>query len=218
MTLYFTNGDSWETDRLTSLRSSERRAWFVAIAAVLVAVLLGFVVAILTPLKRIEPVLQVVDRATGESKTLGLTTTNAAAVRSLTEDEAVRQATLVRYVVAHESYGSRAEIERYFAAIRIFADRVVVEQYEAAYDERNARLGEKGTRHVQVRSVSFLNSSTAAVRWHVIEVDSLGTKAEKDYVSILGFGFVQKPEELSQLWENPLGFKVNKYRADQSAL
>jgi type IV secretion system protein VirB8 len=216
---YFEAGQNWEADAVHSLRRSERRAWFVAIAAVSVAVLLGVAVSVLTPLKRIEPILQVVDKATGESRTVGLIEQNATAVKSLTEDDAVRQSFLVRFVVARESYGTAPEIKRYFAAVKVLAERAVVEQYEADYQERYARLGDSGSRTVSVRSVSFLNATTAAVQWTAVEVDSLGTRSEdKAFVSIINFSFVRRPEELATRWDNPLGFKATKYRADQSTL
>jgi type IV secretion system protein VirB8 len=215
---YFRAGDAWETDAIHSLRKSERRAWFIALPSFLVAVLSVVAVSVLVPLKRIEPVLQVVDKSTGESRTLGLVEQNAAAVKALSEDDAVRQSFLVRFVTARESYGSPAEIKRYFGTVKVLSERAVVEGYEADYQDRYARLGEKGSRTVSVNSVSFLNTSTAAVQWRAIEVDSLGTRTEKAFVSIVNFSFVRRPEELATLWDNPLGFKATKYRADQSTL
>src|SRR5258707_14729582 len=62
---YFAEAAGWEVDRTRGLRRSARCAWTVAFAATGVAVLATGTIAVLLPLKRVEPFVVRVDSSTG---------------------------------------------------------------------------------------------------------------------------------------------------------
>ena len=62
---FYDQGRDWEMDRRLRLEQSERRAWWVAGLACLLALGLGIGLACLAPLKSTIPYVFTVDRATG---------------------------------------------------------------------------------------------------------------------------------------------------------
>src|SRR5689334_19103840 len=62
---YFREAASWDADRLQHLQRGARRAWQVAAAGWLCALGTTIVLALLMPLKRVEPFLVRVDNSTG---------------------------------------------------------------------------------------------------------------------------------------------------------
>src|SRR5450631_4495940 len=62
---YFREADSWDADRSAGFRRSAAIAWWVAAAGWLCAVACALGVAVLTPLKQIEPFVVRVDNSTG---------------------------------------------------------------------------------------------------------------------------------------------------------
>jgi hypothetical protein len=65
-----------------------------------------------------------------------------------------------------------------------------------------------------VKSVSFLNSHTAQVRFTSTET-MRASKSTDAWVAILSFRFVNLPETEEERFINPLGFQVTAYRLDQ---
>ena len=62
---YYAEAASWNRDRVKAMRSSQRVAWWIAAAAVVIAVLEAVTLVLLTPLKTVEPYTLMVDRTTG---------------------------------------------------------------------------------------------------------------------------------------------------------
>src|SRR5580704_14811263 len=62
---YFAQAASWDSDRYLQAARSERRAWFAALGGWLCALASTLAVALLVPLKRVEPYVVRVDSSTG---------------------------------------------------------------------------------------------------------------------------------------------------------
>ncbi len=62
---YYAEAQAWDTDRLVRARRMERTAWWVAAAGWLCAVCAAAALALLMPLKHVEPFVVRVDNSTG---------------------------------------------------------------------------------------------------------------------------------------------------------
>ena len=89
---YFQDGDRWENEIVRKAKRSKAVAWFVTIIFGLVALFALLALVMLVPLKSFEPVIVVVDKATGYIETKsGLTK-----AQNLTDSRAITQANVVR--------------------------------------------------------------------------------------------------------------------------
>jgi type IV secretion system protein VirB8 len=96
---YYTRSESWAEDVNGALRASRRRAYIVAGAAAIIAMLEAVALVALAPLKTVVPYTITVDRQTGAIEL-------AQGVRpgALSQDVAVVQGFLAQYVLARESF------------------------------------------------------------------------------------------------------------------
>ncbi len=94
---YYKKGQTWENEIVANAVQSRNRAWIVASASMVVSVLCILCLLFLLPLKTFEPYVITVDRQTGYTEvTKGLIAGN------LTQDQAVTEANLVKYLSLRE--------------------------------------------------------------------------------------------------------------------
>lgn len=209
---------SFEEEVFYSLRR-QRNIWaIVAILCLILAIsCIGFV-AMLLPLKEVQPYLVMVDRTTGEAERLA-----RVEPLSLSEQEAVIQAELVRYVTDRETYDVADNATRIPDVLTRSKDQAAEslrtlwnsgsEDYPPnLYEDRN-RL------KVTIVSMSLLESNQAQVRFRKTLEESGMPDVERDFVATVRFVFEPKVERnLQAVWANPLGFKVSNYRVDAETL
>jgi type IV secretion system protein VirB8 len=106
---YFQQGDVWEQEIIKRAKRSARVAWFFALIFAGLATLSLAAVVLMVPLKSFEPYVVTVDRTTGYIEVQSGLTRPA----NLTEQRAVTQANVVRYIRNREGYDPFA-IEEYF--------------------------------------------------------------------------------------------------------
>src|SRR5436190_11975016 len=97
---YFAEARSWDEERLRVAEPSRRLAWAAAGLASLLATAAVAAVALLTPLKTVEPYVVRVDRVTGAVEVM----TGLRAGKSLGYEEAVTKSFLATYVRARETW------------------------------------------------------------------------------------------------------------------
>ena len=102
---------AWEVDRALMLERSERRAWWVAIAGMVLGLIGIAAVFVQGPLRRVVEIPIVVDRVTGEA-----TIQQRLAVETIPPMEALDKHNLANFVRAREGY---------FAALSEFGDQLV---------------------------------------------------------------------------------------------
>ncbi|WP_025591923.1 virB8 family protein [Agrobacterium tumefaciens] len=217
---YFQQGSVWELDLVKKERRSKNVAWFIALissAALIVALL---ALAGLTPLKTFEPYLVLVDKNTGyiEIKTARNTDYNAL---SLTERQAVTQANVVRFIRMREGYDPLMISENFGTAALLStgdAARELQELYSATNTKNPSKIYGKNKRvSVDVKSVTFLNDSTAQARFSVTERSDT-EQVTRHYVSVLRYRYTSAPSTNAWMFENPLGFQIYSYRRDQETV
>lgn len=216
---YFREAGDWAESQLHSAHRSRRRAYAFAALCLAIALASIGVLATLFPLKQAIPIVLEVDRATGVVDVRTLTERNQETLKSLTEEEAITQSLMVRYVTARETY-DKSDLNALFDDVQLLSAPDAFDPYDRLFrDDKRSPFKVYGdsVRSIRVKSVTFLNNQTAAVRYSAELRKSIGSDTTH-WVSIVTFRYVQAPLSLEERWANPLGFQVLNYRADQESL
>jgi type IV secretion system protein VirB8 len=211
---YFQQGDIWEQEIIKRAKRSARVAWFFSIVFAGIALLSLFAVVLMLPLKSFEPYVITVDQ-TIEVKS-GLTRP-----ANLTEQQAITQANVVRYIRAREGYDPYAITENFGIAALLSADEAARE-LQTLYSAANAQnptkvYGRLKRVLVEIKSVTFPNASTAIVRFSTNERSDTESVV-RHWISVVRFRYTDTPTRNEWRFENPLGFQVYSYRRDQETV
>jgi type IV secretion system protein VirB8 len=214
---YFQDGQRWEQEILKQAERSRTIAWFLTTIFGTITLLSLTALIMLVPLKTFEPYIIEVDKNTGylEVKS-GLTRSG-----KLTDQQAVTQANVVRYIRARESYDPFAITENVGIAALLSAEnaaRELQELYSAANPDNPAKVyGKNRQVTVEIKSVSFPNSSTALVRFSTTEKSDTD-QIMRHFISVVRYRYTETPATNEWRFENPLGFQVYNYRRDQETV
>ncbi|MEO8112764.1 MAG: VirB8/TrbF family protein [Phenylobacterium sp.] len=210
---YFAEARSWDQDRLRSATRSRRLAWAVAASASGLAAVAVGAVAILTPLKTVEPYVVRVDRATGAVEVM----TGLKGGKDLTYEEAVTKSFLATYVRARESWLTPAA-EANFRQVSIMSTPEEQQRWADIFRPSNpaspqVAYGPAAEAQVSVRAISFVAPKVASVRFHRT-LRQGGQVTDSDWIATVAFAYAKAPMAEADRLRNPLGFQVSSYRAD----
>lgn len=213
---YFDDGKTWDQEVFANMSQSRNRAWAVAFFGMAVAVLSLICLALLLPLKTFAPYVVTVDRQSGYVEV-----TKGLYGGDLSQDEAVTQSNLVRYISARESYNPSILREN-FDFVALLSSGEALKEFQHLWDGQNPDnpsivFGRKAGVDVRIKSVSFLNDKTASVRF-LRELHENDQTRVSHWNAIIDFQYVQKPEKMADRFQNPLGFQITSYRINPDAL
>ena len=215
---YYAEAQTWATDINESLRASRRRAYLVAGASLFIAVLEAVALALLTPLKTVEPYTITVDRQTGY-----IETAQGLKPGALSQDTAVTQAFLAQYVLARETFDV-TDIQNNYRKVAAWTNGTAREQYIAAMQRSNPRAPENvydaaTVIKITVKSISLLSKNSALVRFDAERVASGGNAGTRQpFTAVIGFRYTGAPMRAEDRYLNPLGFEVTAYRRDAETI
>ena len=210
---YLEAGKGWETDEIAGAKRSERRAWRVAIGAGALAGLAVLAVAMLTPLKTVEPFIVKVDKV-GAADVVTLLKE-----RTVTGNEAIDKYWLGQYVNFREEYSKTAAYGNY-QATKLLSDPTVAAMYEKQVVPDNpasptAVFADKGYIETKITNVSFIGKQHAQVRFVRKETkDASLTPQESRWIATITYEYVNPPMDEAARLINPIGFRVTAYRID----
>ncbi len=213
---YFKDGETWEQEIIANAFQSRSRAWFLSFFCMGIALLSLITLLLILPLKTFEPYVVTVDRNTGY-----LEVTKGLYQGNLTQDEAITQANLVKYVSLRESYNPSILRENY-DILSLMSQGVDVLVYQIMWNGKNPHnpsmvLGRKAAIDIKIQSVSFLNDKTASLRFQRELKENNQTKVSY-WTAIIDYQYVQKPVKMEDRFLNPLGFQVTNYRVNPEIL
>lgn len=207
---------SWESTRIALVESSERKAWNVAKALGVGLVLSLATMAMMMPLKTVEPFVIEVDKNTGMSELLQI-----ANVREIPTTEMMNKYWLSQYVLSRESYDWRT-LNQEFVKVRELSLPNVFDVYASQYGTENKnslemRLKDDKRIRVRLNTIVINSDSIATVRFskELINNDSGTVEATNHWTATIGFEYFpdfEVKEERRII--NPFGFKVTSYRVD----
>ena len=217
----FGTNRAWEIDRALMLERSERRAWAVAVAGLVLGLIGIAAVFVQGPLRRIVEIPIVVDRVTGEA-----TVQQRLSVETIPPLEALDKHNLATFVRAREGY-SWMFLQRDFDQVARMAVPAVFGDYnrqfegEAALQKKIAAAEEWRINIIGVRLAASARDpkegSEATVTYdkvvHLNERNLPDTVTR--HVATLVYRYQPKvlAKERDRL-ENPFGFVVTAYRSD----
>lgn len=213
---YFMDGETWEQEIIANALQSRNRAWLLSFFCMGIAALSLITLLTILPLKTFEPYVVTVDRNTGY-----LEVTKGLYQGNLTQDEAITQANLVKYVSLRESYNPSVLRENYEQA-SLMSSGPALEEYQKLWNGKNPNnpsivLGRKAAIDIKIQSVSFLNDKTASVRFQR-ELKENGQTRLSHWTAIIDYQYAQKPMQMADRFLNPLGFQVTSYRVNPEIL
>ena len=214
---YFAQACSWAEDTRALSARSRRIAWTVAGVACAVALFEAVAIALMLPLKTVQPVTLLVDRQTGFVQAL-----NPLEPRRIGADAALTQSLLAQYVTARESF-DRATIRADYRRVALWSAGRARSAYVAAMPASNPaspfqRYSTGTTVAARVKSVSRLQDGVALVRFETQEIDRTG-RAERGrpWISVVRYRYSDAAMAFEDRLVNPLGFQVTGYRRDAEA-
>ncbi|MFA1672086.1 virB8 family protein [Rhizobium mongolense] len=214
---YYQSGDIWEQEIVRRAKRSRALAWLVTMIFGTITLLSLIALVMLVPLKSFEPYIVEVDKNTGyvEVKT-GLTRPV-----TLTEQQAITQANIVRYIRAREGYDPYA-IEQNFGIAALLSTGNAARELQDLYSKTNpknpAKAYGRNTRVMtEIASVTFPNNSTSIVRFSTTEISDTDSIV-RHWIAVVRYRYTDTPATNEWRFENPLGFQVYDYRRDQETV
>lgn len=211
---------AWEVDRALMLERSERRAWGVAIAGLVLGLTGVAAVFVQGPLRRVVEIPIVVDRVTGEA-----TVQQRLDVESIPPMDALDKHNLASFVRAREGY-SWMFLQRDFDQVARMAVPPVFADYNRQFEGDSAlhkKIGATEEWRINVVSVRLAasgrtgNKGEATVTYDKVVrlVDRNLAEVTTRHVSSIVYEYQPKvlAKERDRL-ENPFGFVVTAYRSD----
>lgn len=216
LTAYWKAGASWEAELYRKERRSRKIAWAVATVAGISTLLSLSALNLLVPLKQFEAVVVIADKTTGFVEVA-----RSLNESKLSENDAIKTANIVRYIRARETYDPRALKDNYDLAQLYSTGQAATDlrhEFEPSNPQSKDKLLGRDTRiAVTIKSVSFLNASTATVRFST-ETRRDNTLRREHWVSVVRFRYTTAPLKNEYRFDNPLGFQATEYRRDQESL
>lgn len=203
----------WETDEIARARKSEQRAWMVAAGGMVTGLVACVAVALLTPLKTVEPFVVRVDKNTGATDIV-----THIDEQTVTFNEAIDKYFLARYVNYREEYSTAMAFPDY-EAVSLMSARNVADAYIAKIKPDNPQsptkvYGNDGTVEVAVNSIAFLGKGVAQVRFSRLERFPNAAPRETGWIATITYRYMKTAADAKALLVNPVGFQVDDYRLD----
>ena len=214
------SNSAWEVDRVLMLERSERRAWWVAIAGLVLGLIGIAAVFIQGPLRRVVEIPIVVDRVTGEA-----TIQQRLSVETIPPMEALDKHNLATFVRAREGY-SWMFLQRDFDQVARMAVPAVFTDYNRLFEGDGAlqkKMAASEDWRINVVGVRLAASGRSGNRGEAtVTYDKVVRLIDRNlpdvttrHVASVIFQYQPKvlAKERDRL-ENPFGFVVTAYRSD----
>jgi type IV secretion system protein VirB8 len=217
-TRYYQRATTWALDEQAGLRRSLRWSRIVGGVVALIAILEGFALVALAPLKTVTMVPVLVDRQTGFVERL-----NPDGSNELRANKALVHSLLAQYVLARESFNITNAAADYHK-VALWSAGSARRDYLAVMPASNAqsplrRYPRTTLIETSIASVSPIGPRRALVRFETRRKDqSAAPGAPQAWAAVIEYRFSNEALSASDRWLNPLGFQVVSYHRDPEAL
>lgn len=209
---YLEEAASWDADRVAQAHRKAVVAWRVAAAGWACAVASAAALALVMPLKRVEPYLIRVDKSTGVVDVVPTYTGHAQL------DEAVTRYFLTHYITVCERFDV-AMAESDYAECAAFNSARLNQAMYAKWNRVNPSSPlnvhrDGSTETVRIESVSFFKrasgaSDLAQVRYaRILQRGGAAAGRATHWIASIGYRYGKPPDDPRMRGWNPLGFEV----------
>lgn len=218
---------NYEVSLAELARRSERRAWFTAASAMLLALLLAGGYFLLLPLKERTPFLVMADAYTGTARVARLGSDLSGAPTGA--NQAINRANIAHYVVTRESYDHDLLSAQDWRVVFMMSTPQVASTYRQLYtgkdpDNPLRKYAKQSSIRVNIISITptadgwFGKVGGASVRFQRVLVNRVngGTQILDTRLATLLYTYDEElPLSEEQRFDNPLGFQVTEYRVER---
>lgn len=213
---YLRETRTWETDKISAIEKSRKVAWQIAISSGFLAFASILAVAMLSPLKTVEPYVIRVDNSTGIVDVV-----TALKDEKTTYDEAMSKYFTQWYVRYREGF-SMELAEDYYKSVGIMSTGLEQQKYFEFFNPKNPLspiniYGPTAKSIITIKSTSFLKPNVAMVRYTKAIQRGLSAPELTHYAATITFKYSGAPMAEKDRAINPLGFQVVEYRNDPDA-
>ena len=204
----------WDYDQFESARRDKRIAYALAGFFALLALVAVSGIAVMGPLKTIEPVFVRVDNATGAVDVLY----DIEKETRISRQDLLDKGNLARYVRAREGYFYPVAKEQYRQVMRMSVEKARA-QYRNGFSQENPAspvniYKDRARVDIAIKSISFIGAHLAQVRF-IATVDDGEHSTRHHRIATIAYDY--EPDAsipLSALADNALGFAVREYRCE----
>jgi type IV secretion system protein VirB8 len=218
---YFREAMSWDMDRAAQTVRRERLAWVVAAAGWSCAVAVGVAIAVMMPLKTVEPYVIRVDNSTGIVDIVPMYAGRAGI------SETVARYLLSHYVTVCEGFAYATAESIYEECGSYHTAKRNVEWYNL-WNQSNPssplNLNRDGSVvHVQVTAVTFLRqanglSALAQVRYLKARRPPGGSENITHWIATIEYAWVTPSKDPKTRQWNPLGWRVTDFHSEAESI
>lgn len=210
---YLAEARSWETDRAKQMARSRKTAWRIAAASSAIAFMSVVAVAMLTPLKSVEPFVIRVDNATGIVDVV-----SGLADGKPNYEESVNKYFTQWYVRYREGY-SKELAEEYYKNVGLMSGSLEQQKYHEIFNPKNPQsplnvYGDYARVKIRIKSTSFISPTIALVRYTRAIERGPDKPSLSHWAATITFRYSKAPMSVEDRGINPLGFQVTEYRND----
>lgn len=213
---YLKEARSWETDKVQEIMKSRKTAWRVATASGIVAFASVMAIAMLMPLKKVEPFVIRVDNSTGivdVVQTIKDGKTNY--------DEAINKYFTQLYVRYREGYAKDIAAD-YYVNVGTMSSSLEQQKYFQTFNPKNPQsplnlYGDTAKIKIGIKSTSFISPNVALVRYTKALERGMDKPIVSHWAATITFKYSSSAMSEKDRGVNPLGFQVTEYRNDPDA-
>lgn len=216
----FNQVKNWYQDRYETVVIQRNVLFLVVIALIAV---FGFTISGIIALnteKVYEPFIVQVEDNTGV-----ITKVNNEAIRELAADKALRNSSLVRYILARENYSSVEHIYNYFTIVRLFSTQQVYDEFNATIATSNPNsplsFGMDFKIETKIKSITDIDENQKLVQVR-IDKSKISTRSKdnvpewtKSYLISLKYAYIDTGLPEADRYINPLGLQIVDYDVNE---
>lgn len=214
-TAFVQAANEFEKSRIVSIKRSNKIAWGITFVSTALTALSIGAVALLTPLKTVEPFVIRVDNNTGATDIV-TTIKNA----QQTYDEVTDRYWLSQYIKYREGYDWYTVQSNYDAAMLLsgVAEQTAIATFMDSPAAPYKVLKERYRVDIRIVSISWVGT-TAQVRFEksVVQLNEPNKPTTTRLIATIGYQYVNTPQADQDRLVNPLGLQVMHYRVDPEA-
>ncbi|NBX03936.1 MAG: hypothetical protein EBR02_07775 [Alphaproteobacteria bacterium] len=209
-----TESRNWYKDRYQHLLVQRKILTVITLLSLLCTLGTVVAIALLAPLKSVDPFVIQVDQKSGITQTV-----DPMSIKELTGNEAVNDFFLVQYIRSRETY-SVTDLARNYNIVRVMSDPAkVYPDFVAQADPNNprsntARLGTGGLRTVKFKSITYINPQLVQARLLIEERNDTNV-VQSHKIALVAFEYIKLSLTNEERYINPIGFRVTDYRLDE---
>ena len=216
---YFEDALSWDIEIYQNAQKKAKN--YAALSAILLILLFLclVIIALLVPLKTVEPYVVQVDRASGMVEVKR--PLKESGVQAISESEAITKFFINQYIIAREGYLYDTYVSNYKTVQKMSSSKIA-QEYTNWFNDSNEEsplniYKNVGQVKIEVRSLSFIDENTVSVP--ILRIEKKYNKTIESYqVVTLSFKYLQNPKKQIDRLVNPLGFQVTSYNVDEQMI